>query len=60
MGRCASLAARNDRRVLALIARTMERGIRITIPERLWRKPFAPLPGRRDSPGWYDRRVRTL
>lgn len=40
---------RNDRRVLALVARAAER----------WRRPGATLPGRRGSRGSFDKPVRS-
>jgi len=42
---------RNDRRVLALIARAMEPGIRLTIPASALAQAIRNLPDRRDFPG---------
>ena len=42
---------RNNRRVLALVARASERGMRITIPASALAQAIATLPGRRGSPG---------
>ena len=45
---------RNDRRVLTLIARATERGMRITIPATALAQAIRNPPGSRASPGSYD------